>query len=112
MTITRKRTPAQKRAYSELDQLQIEMQRALLYQHAERVLSLPGGWSALEATSPVRPRKTSLTLRLDADMVKWFRALGHGYQARMNAVLRTYMLAIVSRAIESRGSTDWKGDPI
>jgi uncharacterized protein (DUF4415 family) len=113
MTIDRKRTRAEKAAYAELDKLLlIEMERTQLYRHAERMLSLPGGWDGLEKSSPVRPRKTSLTLRLDADMVKWFRALGQGYQARMNAVLRTYMLALVSKAIESRGSTDWKGEPI
>ena len=42
---------------------------------------------------PTSPPKTSLTLRLDADMAAWFRGQGRGYQARMNAVLRAYMLA-------------------
>jgi uncharacterized protein (DUF4415 family) len=112
MTITRKRSPAEKRAYSELDLLVIELERAQLRQHAERMLSLPGGWCSLEKTSPTQPRKTSLTLRLDADVVKWYRALGSGYQARMNAVLRIYMKALVSKAIESRASTDWRGEAI
>ncbi|MEX0815250.1 MAG: BrnA antitoxin family protein [Dongiaceae bacterium] len=34
-----------------------------------------------------------MTLRIDRDTVKWFKARGHGYQTRMNAVLRAYMLA-------------------
>ena len=34
----------------------------------------------------------------DADVAKFFRTMGQGYQARMNAVLRAYMLAILSRA--------------
>lgn len=34
--------------------------------------------------------KTQLTLRLDPDIVLWFRAQGRGYQTRMNAVLRAY----------------------
>jgi uncharacterized protein (DUF4415 family) len=36
------------------------------------------------------PRKTQLTLRLDDDVVEWFRARGRGYQTLMNAVLRAY----------------------
>jgi len=34
--------------------------------------------------------KTQLTLRLDPDVVLWFKAQGKGYQTRMNAVLRAY----------------------
>lgn len=32
-----------------------------------------------------------ITLRIDADVVDFFRAQGPGYQRRMNAVLRRYM---------------------
>jgi uncharacterized protein (DUF4415 family) len=38
-------------------------------------------------------KKESLTLRLDHDVVAWFRGMGRGYQTRMNAVLRSYMRA-------------------
>ena len=31
-----------------------------------------------------------ITLRLDAEVLDWFRASGAGYQSRMNAVLRAY----------------------
>lgn len=36
-------------------------------------------------------RKTLFSLRLDPDVLAWYRGLGRGYQARMNAVLRAYM---------------------
>lgn len=39
------------------------------------------------------PRKTLLSLRVDSDVVEWFRAQGRGYQSRMNALLRAYMQA-------------------
>ena len=39
------------------------------------------------------PKKTLLSLRVDADVVEWFRAQGAGYQSRMNALLRAYMKA-------------------
>ena len=37
------------------------------------------------------PNKTLLSLRVDSDVVEWFRAQGRGYQSRMNALLRAYM---------------------
>ena len=35
--------------------------------------------------------KKQLTVRLDTDVVDWFRGQGKGYQTRMNAVLRQFM---------------------
>ena len=35
--------------------------------------------------------KTLLSLRVDSDVVEWFRSQGRGYQSRMNALLRAYM---------------------
>ncbi|HZF31391.1 MAG TPA: BrnA antitoxin family protein [Gammaproteobacteria bacterium] len=42
----------------------------------------------------VRPKAT-ISLRVDADVLEWFRASGAGYQTRMNAVLRAYKEASV-----------------
>lgn len=40
----------------------------------------------------VMPRgKTSVHLRLDSDIVDWFKAHGKGHLTRMNAVLRAYV---------------------
>ena len=41
---------------------------------------------------PMPRNKTHASLRLDADMLEWFKAQGRGYQTRMNAVLRAYYL--------------------
>ena len=38
-----------------------------------------------------RPPKKNITLRIDPEIIDWFRARGKGYQTRMNAVLRAYM---------------------
>ena len=35
--------------------------------------------------------KTSIHLRLDSDVVEWFKAGGKGHLTRMNAVLRAYV---------------------
>ncbi len=37
------------------------------------------------------PGKTSVHLRLDADVLEWFRGQGKGHLSRMNAVLRSFM---------------------
>jgi uncharacterized protein (DUF4415 family) len=36
-------------------------------------------------------RKESVHLRIDPDVLAWFRLGGKGYLTRMNAVLRSYM---------------------
>ena len=37
--------------------------------------------------------KKQVTLRLDPDILEFFRSQGRGYQSRINAVLRKYMEA-------------------
>jgi uncharacterized protein (DUF4415 family) len=38
-----------------------------------------------------RPLKEQVTLRIDADVLAWFRAGGNKYQTRINAALREYI---------------------
>ena len=40
---------------------------------------------------PWPPRKASITIRVDADVLAWFKDQGRGYQTRINQVLRRYM---------------------
>ncbi|MDQ5845524.1 MAG: BrnA antitoxin family protein [Acidobacteriota bacterium] len=37
------------------------------------------------------PRKKQLTLRIDTDVVDWYKKQGRGYQTRINSLLRAYM---------------------
>ncbi|PPK83915.1 BrnA antitoxin of type II toxin-antitoxin system [Neolewinella xylanilytica] len=37
------------------------------------------------------PTKEKLTVRLDPDIVEWFKAQGAGYQSRMNDALRQHI---------------------
>jgi uncharacterized protein (DUF4415 family) len=39
------------------------------------------------------PAKAQLTIRVDRDVLAWFRKQGRGYQTRINALLRAYMEA-------------------
>jgi len=38
---------------------------------------------------PVAP-KAAISLRIDADVLAWFKSQGPGYQTRINAILRAY----------------------
>jgi uncharacterized protein (DUF4415 family) len=39
---------------------------------------------------PVPLKKTQIALRLDSDVLTWFKAQGPGYQTRINAILKAY----------------------
>ena len=43
--------------------------------------------------------KAPVTLRLDRDIIAWFKARGRGYQTRINAVLRAF--------VEAQKPRDW-----
>lgn len=38
-----------------------------------------------------RAPKAQVTLRLDRDVLDWYKELGNGYQTKINALLRAYM---------------------
>lgn len=42
--------------------------------------------------------KRAISLRVDEDVLEWFKANGPRYQSRMNAVLRSYMSAARRRS--------------
>ena len=48
-------------------------------------------WKSARVVMP--SGKTSVHLRLDSDIVEWFKANGKGHLTRMNAVLRAYVEA-------------------
>ena len=48
-------------------------------------------------------RKAQITLRLDADVLEWFRARGKGYQTQINLLLRAYMDAHQEQRGRRRG---------
>ena len=58
-------------------------------------------WSGARRGALYRPVKQQITLRLDADVVAWFKANvqgGRGYQTEINRVLREHAKAAFSRA--------------
>jgi len=49
---------------------------------------------------------------VDEDVLRWFKKAGPGYQARLNKVLRAFMLGVISKELKGAFDRDWKGDPI
>jgi uncharacterized protein (DUF4415 family) len=37
------------------------------------------------------PKKTAINLRIDSDVIDWFKTTGKGYQTRINNVLRAFV---------------------
>ena len=107
----RMRTIAQRQADVELSirlfHLEIDVEEM-----KRRDALIPADWHKLDGTAPVRPRKKKVTLGLDEDVARWFHRLGAGYHGRINAVLRTYMLALISKEVLSRGDWDLHGNEI
>src|SRR4029077_18698107 len=46
-------------------------------------------WS--KAVPVIPPKKKAISIRVDEDVLDYFKKQGAGYQRRMNAVLRSYM---------------------
>jgi uncharacterized protein (DUF4415 family) len=49
-------------------------------------------WSGAVVGKFYRPVKRQVTLRIDADVLAWFKAQGGKYQTGVNAALRAHML--------------------
>jgi uncharacterized protein (DUF4415 family) len=56
----------------------------------------PEFWATTSVKMP-HAGKSSVHLRLDSDVLDWFRQQGRGHLTRMNAVLRSYMEAHKNR---------------
>lgn len=53
------------------------------------------------------PKRVRATIRLDADVVKFFKAMGPGYQPRINRVLRAYMHYRLAAIVDGPDTTDY-----
>jgi uncharacterized protein (DUF4415 family) len=69
----------------------MSQEEAMRRRHADPAAPRPyEGWEDTISTALPEP-KEQVTLRLDRDVMRWFRAQGKGYQTRINAVLRGYV---------------------
>jgi uncharacterized protein (DUF4415 family) len=54
-------------------------------------------WREAEQGRFYRPVKQQLTLRIDADVIAWYKSQGKGYQTRINELLRQAMQEEIKR---------------
>jgi len=80
------------------DQTDWERVRALTHEEIEASIDFEdegdfSGGEVFAGLPPMPQLKEQLTLRLDEDVVRWFKGTGKGYQTRINTVLRRYVEA-------------------
>ena len=85
--------------------------RQLTPAEARRLVTMPIDYSDIpplgdeffkQATVAWPPTKEQLTIRLDADVLKWLKATGRGYQTRINRILRAAMEGSSQRRSRAR----------
>jgi uncharacterized protein (DUF4415 family) len=91
-TMTARKSPPldMDRLFRELGEIQDELSGIQRRRRARD--RAPPLWNRVDTDFPTQPKRVRVTLRLDEDVLAWFRAQGVGHQARMNAALRAYML--------------------
>jgi uncharacterized protein (DUF4415 family) len=83
--------PARGRA--DLARLRTASERAIELTSPPELKNLPPDfWVDATMVHPIA--KQPISLRVDIDVLKWFKQQGPRYQSRMNAVLRAYMAAV------------------
>lgn len=90
-TITRRRLSERRKGKTDWNRVDDRAEKALkLAIAADPDADVPNAdWTRARLVMP--PRKESIHLRLDPDVLSWYRQQGHGYLTRMNGVLRAYM---------------------
>lgn len=85
---TRSKRPSRGRA--RIEQLSRATEKDIARTSPEELANLPADfWADPALVFPVAKR--AISLRVDEDVLDWFKAAGPRYQSRMNAVLRSYM---------------------
>lgn len=79
-----------------------------LHSHVAKEKMLPPAWDEIWQDKDRRhPTRQRVTMQMDADVVKFFKAMGEGYQARINRVLRTFMHYRLAGIVEGPDTTDY-----
>ena len=97
--------PLSDKQRSELEALNTMPDDAIDYSDIAR---LPDEFWRNATCSPLhRPLKQQITMRIDKDVVTWFKAQGKGYQTRINLILRSAMIGEIKKRgakIEVKGN--------
>ena len=82
-----------RRGRAKLAKLRKTSERTIARTAPPELADLPDDFFARAALVHPSP-KQPISLRIDEDVLRWFKKQGPRYQSRMNAVLRAYMAAI------------------
>ena len=83
MTIKTKKTKRRKARAARIIELQASIEDDLL-SLADEETGAEARWN--------RPRKQRISLRVDVEVVEWFKSKGPGYQTRINRILKRVMM--------------------
>lgn len=61
---------------------------------------IPEEWHMIMHDIPAYEKKEKLTLYLDKSVAKFFKAMGNGYQARINRILATWARMVILEDME------------
>lgn len=86
-------------AFHQLGQVLRDLETDLRW-NLDGSVRIPDDWHRI-AQERDQPLKTKITLRVDQDVARFFRAMGQGHLTRMNAVLRAFMLARLAEVVKS-----------
>lgn len=102
---TSKRSPVSERPQrgrADIARLRRVTERQIAATSPPELADLPDDfWAGATLVNPVP--KQPISLRVDGDVLAWFKAQGPRYQSRINAVLRSYMTA-ARRQVRRRGA--------
>ncbi|MEW9919603.1 BrnA antitoxin family protein [Marimonas sp. MJW-29] len=76
-----------------------------LHQEVLDAKRIPAAWHEI-ANAKGQAKKVRLTIRIDADVVRFFRRFGRGYQSRMNDVLAAWMHGRLAGLIDGHCQTN------
>jgi len=92
------------RGRADLRRLRVVREPEITRTSPPELADLPAAfWRDAELVAPVP--KQAISLRVDEDVLAWFRRQGPRYQSRINAVLRSYMEHSATPRARTRRST-------
>ena len=96
--------PKPSRGRADLKRLREMDEAEILRTSPKELTGLPNDfWEGAEVVSP---QKEAISLRVNQDVLEWFRNGGPRYQSRMNAVLRSYVTSMKRRKRRRSGTAD------
>jgi len=77
-----------------------------LHNHIEATSRIPDEWHEIAKARGDQPTER-VTVRIDRDVLRFFRSMGAGYGPRLNAVLRSYMHARLAGVIKGAETVEF-----